>query len=427
MKKKLIIITTVVIMLLSVVSSLPVSAYVAPDGLYSFSTSLSGYSLTAPSNGIYLMHSFYKCKVSPSAPGLKLLDMLDKSYLTKSSSNIPITWQGVQYDSDINLSDVSDVVGFSQTYSYSSEESFFVYSVITCIPVVEGDKFYYKFRPNYDFVSSSPYVGLSFIPYGTGLLKSYESFHTGSSESNEYTYTTKSDNQHLVCFLDPSFFNPRSDFCRNESTVFHSSVSSNLSPVVSSELCEVYTTTYGLSKNSNLTLFSDATDFSFSVYEIFTDGTSTPGIPDTTGGSGSGSGGTVGDITVNVDMSETNGKLDTLIAAVKALPSEIWDCFKVGLGISSDSGSSGGSSSGGTSGGSSSFIPPSDLDIEIDSENVSNTLKGTTDSFLDSFASMRGAFHFFWKFVDNFFTSVSLYGVVGLSLIFALAFWLLNR
>lgn len=422
MKKKLIIITTVVIMLLSVVSSLPVSAYVAPASLY-FDYYSRSFAYTAPSNGILLIHSFYKCNISPSAPGLSLLDMLDKSYLTKYSSSVPIIWQGVQYDSDINLSDVSDVVGFSQTYSYSSVNSNFVYSIITCIPVVEGDKFTYFLKANSDFVSQTAQFGVSFVPYGTGLSKLYEAFHTGSSESNEYTYTTKSDNQHLACVLDPSkSFNG----FNYSSPMVSSAVSSNISFVKSNYFCDIYTTTYGLSKNSNLTISSDSVDFSYSVYEIFMDGTYTPGIGDSGGGSGSGSGGTVGDITVNVDMSETNGKLDTLIAAVKALPSEIWDCFKVGLGISSDS-SSGGSSSGGTSGGSSSFIPPSDLDVEIDSENVSNTLKGTTDSFLDSFASMRGAFHFFWKFVDNFFTSVSLYGVVGLSLIFALAYWLLNR
>lgn len=424
MKKKLIIITTVVIMLLSVVSSLPVSAYVAPASLYDKYSS-NNISFTAPSNGILLIHSFYKCNISPSAPGLSLLDMLDDSYLFKSGSSAPIIWQGVQYDSDsINLSDVSDVVGFSQTYSYSSVNSNFVYSIITCIPVVEGDHFKYFLRPNTNFVSQTAQFGVSFVPYGTGLSKLYEAFHTGSSESNEYTYTTKSDNQHLACVLNPS---KNFNGFNYTSPMVSSAVSSNISFVKSNYFCDIYTTTYGLSKNSNLTISSDSVDFSYSVYEIFTDGTSTPGIGDSGGGSGSGSGGgNVGDITVNVDMTETNGKLDTLIAAVKALPSEIWDCFKVGLGISSDS-SSGGSSSGGTSGGSSSFIPPSDLDVEIDSENVSNTLKGTIDSFLDSFASMKGAFHFFWKFVDNFFTSVSLYGVVGLSLIFALAYWLLNR
>ena len=419
MKKKLIIITTVVIMLLSVVSSLPVSAYVAPASLYSNYYSRP-FSYTAPSNGILLIHSFYNCNISPSAPGLSLLDMLDKSYLTNFDSNNPITWQGVQYDLDINLSDVSDVVGFSQTYSYSSVYSNFVYSIITCIPVVEGDKFTYFLKANSDFVSQTAQYGVSFVPYGTGLSKVYESFHTGSSESNEYTYTTKSDNQHLACVLNPSkSFNG----FNYSSPMVSSAVSSNLSFVKSNYFCDIYTTTYGLSKNSNLTISSDSVDFSYSVYEIFTDGTTTPGIGDSGSGSGSGS---VGDITVNVDMSETNGKLDTLIAVVEALPAEIWDCFKVGLGITSDS-SSGGSSSGGTSGGSSSFIPPSDLDVNIDSEEVNNTLSGVTNDFNSSFVKMKGAFHFFWKFIDNFFTSVSLYGVVGLSLIFALAYWLLNR
>ena len=422
MKKKLIIITTVVIMLLSVVSSLPVSAYVAPNSLYTYFTS-SYYDFTAPSNGVLLIHTFYNCNISPSAPGLSLIDMLDNSFL-QSPNNTTFTWQGVEHDSQINLKDVSDVVGFSQTYAYSSTKSSFVYSIITCIPVVDGDKFEFYFMPNSDFVSTKSPFGCSFIPYGTGCSKVYEAF---SNTSSDCSYTTKSDNQHLALILNPSLNS--NNFNYYSSMV--STSSNNLSFVRSNYSSDVYTTTYGLSKSSEITVTpnDNVVDWSFSVYEIFTDGTSTPGIGDSGGGGsgGSGSGGTVGDITVNVDMSETNGKLDTLIATVKALPSEIWDCFKVGLGITSDSGSSGGSSSGGTSGGSSSFIPPSDLDVEIDSENVSNTLKGTIDSFLDSFASMKGAFHFFWKFVDNFFTSVSLYGVVGLSLIFALAYWLLNR
>lgn len=260
------------------------------------------------------------------------------------------------------------------------------------------------------------------IRFATGSLKLYEAFHTGSSESNEYTYTTKSDNQHLACVLDPSkSFNGFNYF----SPMVSSAVSSNISFVKSNYFCDIYTTTYGLSKNSNLTISSDSVDFSYSVYEIFTDGTSTPGIGDS--GSGSGSGGTVGDITVNVDMSETNGKLDTLIAAVEALPSEIWDCFKVGLGITSDSDSSGGSSSGGTSGGSSSFIPPSDLDVEIDSESLGNTLDTVKTDSASFINNTKGAFNFFWSFLDDFFLSFNFWGLAGIAMGVTLVVWLLNR
>lgn len=420
MKKKLIIITTVVIMLLSVVSSLPVSAYVASGSLFP-SYDARYHSFTAPSDGIYLIYTPYVCKVSPSAPGLKLLEMLDKSYLSPQGSASTFTWQGVERDSNITLTDVTDVVGFSQTYSYSTESSSFVYTILTCIPVVEGDTFQFNLLPNSDFVNNIGNFYYCFIPYGTGCSKVYESFSTTSSDC---IYVTKSDNQHFCCFMNPS------GFMKYGYSPVYSTASANLSSVPFYQFIGLYTTTYGLSKSSEITVTpnDNVVDWSFSVYEIFTDGTSTPGIGDSGGGSGgSGSGGTVGDITVNVDMSETNGKLDTLIATVKALPSEIWDCFKVGLGITSDSGSSGGSSSGGTSGGSSSFIPPSDLDVEIDSEEVNNTLSGVTNDFNSSFVKMKGAFHFFWKFIDNFFTSVSLYGVVSLSLIFSLAYWLLNR
>lgn len=415
MKKKLIIITTVVIMLLSVVSSLPVSAYVAPNSLYTYFTS-SYYDFTAPSNGVLLIHTFYNCNISPSAPGLSLIDMLDNSFL-QSPNNTTFTWQGVEHDSQINLKDVSDVVGFSQTYAYSSTKSSFVYSIITCIPVVDGDKFEFYFMPNSDFVSTKSPFGCSFIPYGTGCSKVYEAF---SNTSSDCSYTTKSDNQHLALILNPSLNS--NNFNYYSSMV--STSSNNLSFVRSNYSSDVYTTTYGLSKSSEITVTpkDNVVDWSFSVYEIFTDGTTTPGIGDSGGGSGSGS---VGDITVNVDMSETNGKLDTLIAAVKALPSEIWDCFKVGLGITSDSGSSGGSSSGGTS----SILPPSDgdLKVELDPDEVGNTLDTVESDFSSMFERTRGAFNFFWTFINKFFTSLNLYGIVGVSLIFALVVWLMNR
>ncbi len=418
MKKNLIIITSVVILLLNVFSSLPVSAYIAPDALFNKYTSRSQY-LTAPTDGIYLIYTPYVCKINPSAPGLSLLTMLDKSYLSAGAGDSTFTWQGVERDSDITLTDVSDVVGFSQTYAYSTTNSAFVYSIITCIPVVEGDSFRFNFLPNSDFVINSPnntYVYYSFLSYCTGVSNVSESF---SSTSSECKYITKSDNQHFACFNNPdgalAFGYPN----------FYSTSSSNLSSIFFYNFCDLYTTTYGLSKNSEISVTpnSNVIDFSFSVYEIFTDGTTTPGIGDSGGGS---SGGTVGDITVNVDMTETNSKLDTLIAAVQALPSEIWDCFKVGLGISD---SSGGSSSGGTSGGSSSILPPSDGDmkVELDPEELGSTLDTVNDDFSSMLVRTRGAFHFFWKFVDNFFTSINFYGLAGISLIFTLVIWLLNR
>ncbi len=408
------IITTVIVLVASLISPLSVSAYVAADSLY-----VSYYrtrNFTAPSNGIYLFHTLYRCNISPSAPGLKLIDMLDKSYLAPYSGNL--TFQGVKREEDkIMMSDIDDVVGFSQTYSYSSLDSYFVYSVITCVPVVEGDTFYYYSVYNTDFVSNASQFCYSFIPYGTGFSKVYEGFHTSSSESNELTYTTKSENQHLACLLSPASFASFAWNCSPTSTA-----SSNLSFVKSARNADVYTTTYGLPKNSTLSVSSEAVDFSYSVYEIFTDGTISPGAGDSESG-GSGSGGT-GDVTVNVDMTETNSKLDSLIAAVQALPAEIWDCFKVGLGISSDS-SSGGSSSGGAS----SILPPSDGDmkVEIDPEELGSTLDTVEKDSASMFERTRGAFNFFWTFTDKFFTATDLYGIIGISLIFALLIWLLNR
>lgn len=418
MKKFLIGLVSAIFLVFSFVAPLSSFGYVASDSLYTKYG--NSHFLVAPSNGVYLFHTLYKCNVSPSAPGLKLVEMLDNSYLTSNSGNF--IWQGSERTEEkIYLKDIDDVAGFSVNYSYNSVSSFFVYSLVVCLPVVEGDIFKLYFYSNSNFVSSISQTALSFIPYGTGLSKVYEIQRTSSSESNEFTYTTKSDNQHLVSLLCPNSVNNGWNYW----DPLNSTASNNLSFVRACyQSCDVYTTTYGLPKNSNLTLSSDQTDFSMAVYEIFTDGTSTPGIGES-GGGGSG-GGTSGDITVNVDMSETNSKLDSLIAVVQALPAEIWDCFKVGLGISSDS-SSGGGSSGGISGGSSSVLPPSDSDMNLDSEKVDSVLDSVSSDMGSILERTRGAFNFFWSFTNDFIWETSFLGLAGFSLLLTTIYWLMNR
>ncbi len=420
MKKLLIGLVSAVCLSFFLITPLSSFGYIAPDALFNRVINRSVY-LTAPTDGIYLVYTPYVCKINPSAPGLSLLTMLDKSYLSSGAGYSTFTWQGVERDSNITLTDVSDVVGFSQTYAYSTTNSSFVYSIITCIPVVEGDSFRFNFLPNSDFVTNSNSTDFfyCFLPYCTGVSKVYESF---SSTSSECKYITKSDNQHFACFNNPDGTLSYGGYKSNNSTS-----SSNLSSVYFYNFCDLYTTTYGLSKNSEISVTpkSHVIDFSFSVYEIFTDGTSTPGIGGDNPVGTTPGGGTVGDITVNVDMSETNSKLDSLIAAVQALPAEIWDCFKVGLGISSDSSSGG--SSGGISGGASSVLPPSDSDMNLDSEKVDSVLDSVSSDMGSILKRTRGAFNFFWSFTNDFITATSFVGLAGFSLLLTTIYWLMNR
>lgn len=437
MKKTLVIVTSAVILLFNLISSLPVSAYSPVSSLYSsYFVRGSSQSFSFTDDGVLLIHSFFKTSVDVDSlsPSDRNLDL---SYFTGG------TWQGnpISELTSNKICDQSDTVGFSQTVSVTTDSNWFIYSVVICLPCVAGDSFTIKSVSSKYAYETACYANYSIL-YGVSSVKkvyqNLSSLHSGDSIS----YTTKSDNQYLICVYSADKFTPA------QVTSFHNYIRpnfnddlcsnySNITRVGSNSFASIYSSTFGLSSGSDLSLqiLDNVNIARFTVYEIYTDGTFHPGYDDGSSSGDSGSAGT-GDITVNVDMTETNSKLDSLIAAVKALPAEIWDCFKIGIGASdSDTGSgdsSSGDSSGGSSGGSSSLLPPSDgdLNVDLDPEEVGSTLDSISDDFSSSgslYLRLRGSFHFFWKFTDNFFLATDLYGLVGVSLILALVIWLLNR
>lgn len=433
MKKLLVIVTSAVILLFNLISSLPVSAYTTAPSFYTSTIAVgSTKSFTFTNDGVLLLHSFFKTSNTVDAflPSERNLDL---TYFTSG------TWQGASISelSSNKICDQSDTVGFSQTVSVTSDSKWFIYSVVTCLPCVSGDSFTIK-QASSRYAYETGYFTSTSVLYGVSSVKKVYNYQRGSYTSDPLSYTTKSDRQYLIAVYSSDKFSPERSW--GDILSVHSDDLcldySNITRIGSSFYASVYTSNFGLSSGVDLSLYlkDNIQSWNFSVYEIYTDGTFHPGYddgsdPDSSGGSGSGG---IGDITVNVDMTETNSKLDTLISAVKALPAEIWDCFKIGIGFTDSDSDSGDSSSGGSSGGSSSLLPPSDsdLDIDLDPDEVGSTLDSISDDFGVSgtlYFRLRGSFHFFWKFTDNFFLSTELYGIVGVSLILALVIWLLNR
>lgn len=428
MKKKLVIIISVIVLVFNFVSSLSVSAYTGASSLYTITfnkTSNKFFSFSA--DGVLLIHSFFRTSV-------------DISSLASSERNLDLTyfvsgtWQGrdVSELSSDKICDQSDTVGFSQTVSYSYEDNYFVYSVVICLPCVKGDSFYLRFAKSPYAVSTSYYSLASQLLGVTGVKKVYtdsSSFYTDEPVS----YTTKSNNQHLICLFSSHSFNPAFSLSCSSSEYLASDYL-NISRIASVSYSSVYTSNYGLDSGSDLSLhlLENISSWSFSVYEIFTDGTYIPGYDDGASDDDSGSGGSGAvDITVNVDvdMSGTESRLDKILEAIKNAPKEFWEVYKSGLqelfGIEErpppDTSTDESSETDSTEPTENS--PP----FEIDEEQFDSAMEYVNpDQLVESISGPHGSIMFFWHFADRFFLDCNLYPIIALSLIFCMAVWLLR-
>lgn len=429
MKKKLVILISVIVLVFNFVTSLSVSAYTGASSLYtkSFQTS-SSFEFSV--DGVLLLHTFYKTPVDiESLPSSERV--LNLSYFSKG------TWQGrpISELSSNKICDQSDTVGFSQTVSLSSTGDYFVYSVLTCLPCVAGDSF--SLTLDHTATSSSSYSSTaSVLPGVTGVKKVYttsSSFYTDEAVS----FTTKSDNQHLIClFTSDKFtsasgqYQPTYNFSSNNSDYLGSDYS-NITKVVSRRWSSVYTSNYGLSSGTDLSLhlIEGTNAWSFSVYELFTDGTYIPGLDN---GSSDDSGGSAG----STDLSGVEKLLKDILAVLQEgakpaySPEEFWAVYKSGLeemfGIEEapppdppPEESSGTETTEPTENDSPSF--------EIDEEQFESAMDYVnTDDLGESISGPHGAIAFFWAFADRFFTELDLYPIIALSLIFCLLTWLLR-
>lgn len=270
------------LLVLGLVFSFPASAYTEAKSLmlneYQPSVTVS---FSPATNGIVFLTNFYKSNSDPSI----LNEPLEIDTMSFQSG----TWQGADVStlSSSALYD-QDVVGFSQSLSYSQKNGFFVYCMVTVIPVIAGDSFSIKFSPT-SLVTPAGRSQSYFIPGGTGMKRVFHSMDQSS-------YTLHSDNQHFVMFFNPdSFYTSR----YNASSGIMSSnlVSShNMSFIREGygAFFDSFTNNYGSSSGDvlEITPASTVTDFSFSVFEIFDDGTNYGGSLDTddsepdSGGSG---------------------------------------------------------------------------------------------------------------------------------------------
>lgn len=260
------------LLVLGLVLRLPAAAYTEADALLlgEYQPAVTA-SFSPDTNGLVFLTNFYKSNSDPSI----LNEPLEIDTMSFQSG----TWQGADVSS---LSSAAlydqDVVGFSQSLSYSQKNGFFVYCMVTVIPVIAGDSFSIKFSPT---TSVTP-AGRSqsyFIPGGTGMKRVFHSMEQSS-------YTLNSDNQHFVMFFNPdSFYTSR--YNASTGTMSTNLVSSynNLSFIREGygAFFDSFTNNYGTASGDvlEITPASTVTDFSFSVFEIYDDGTNFGGSLDT--------------------------------------------------------------------------------------------------------------------------------------------------
>ena len=439
-------------------------------------SSFDTYAYVAPSEFFNSVHSDSSLVLKPSYDGIYLIQTTYKSFFSPDTVNSPVklntssfvsggTWNG-QNISELDskyLYDI-DVAGFSQTVSYTDEGDYFVYSMITCLPVKGGDDFSVSLGVNTFNVRSYSYSTLySYIPGGSGCKIVHTEDGT-SHPNNPLSYTVKSKNQHFALVLNPDTFSSSGykGFSRSES-VNCTSFSGLTSVCRNADCTDIFTTSYNYTGDISVTLKDSVDNYSFSVYEIFTDGTVTPGFntgaepstttpPVTTPGSSGG---------INVDLSEVLeklidirqaiqdktievtvdvssavlDKLDSILDTLRKLPADMWDSFKVGLSDMfqieedtskpesppSESVGSDESSSGSTE------TTTSSISLEIDQETFDKAMEEVNiDNLGSNIAGPKGAMAFFWFITDKFLDSMGLYTVVYISLFLAFFTWLLR-
>lgn len=337
----------------------------------------------------------------------------------------------------------NDSVGFSSVMSYSRVNDKFIYCVTTVIPVVSGDSFTVVPQFNYNFIDFCCSNIVSFVPNGTGVSL------VSSGSSSDFSYTLRSDNQHLAFYLMPSVFSSRYSAYSSPQITENSS---NLFFVKDfASFVDAYTTPYGLSSGSSISFtgvgsYYDSCSF---VYEILTDGTSTPiqttSPPVTTvsGSSSSGSGTDLSEIssylrdilqavlnktfevTVNVSTA-VHEKLDAILTTLRELPSNMWECFKIGLADMfdidiSDEPEQPPEESDDSSG------KDENISLEIDQDSFNSAIENVDSNKLGSGVSgSGGAIAFFWYFINRFLTIMNLYVAVAIILFLSFLTWLLR-
>lgn len=309
MLRRISLIAVLTVLLLSFVA-VPINtkAYVSPSSLYTYycyTGNTNSFGFKPSYDGIYLIHTLYMSYYSPDTINSPV--KLNRSYFSSG------TWNG-QDVSELDskyLYDI-DVTGFSQSVSYSDKGDYFIYSMITCLPVKAGDNFSIVPSSNSTNVRSYPYyVYASYIPGGSGCKMVHVEEGTSHPE-NPLTYTVKSTNQHLAVVFDSDTFTSGYDngYLRRSSSLKCSSYS-ELTPIGYFAYClDIFSTSYSYTGDISVTLKESVNNYSFSVYEIFTDGTATPGysndVEPPTSDSSDGESGSSGD-------SETSrGILDTI-------------------------------------------------------------------------------------------------------------------
>lgn len=304
MLRRISFITVFAVLFISLVA-VPINtkAYVGPTELFTTAslTPLGVCSFNPSYDGIYIFQRFYKSFYSPDT--LNSPVMLDNSYFysgTFNGQNISELDSKYLYNLDVS--------GFSQTVSYTDEGNYFIYSMITCLPVKAGDNFSILLSSNTTNVRQYSYNTLvSYIPGGSGLKMVHVESDTSHPE-NPLSYTVSSKNQHIALVFNPDNFFSDYTHSFNHSNVFCCSSYPNLLSVGGiSSYADIFTTSYNYTGDISVSLKDSVDNYSFSVYEIFTDGTATPGYnntvePPTSDSSGGDSG----------DSETSRGILDTV-------------------------------------------------------------------------------------------------------------------
>lgn len=417
------------------------SAYVSSASMFtkSLDVNSSRNPLTFDSDGLLLVYCFYQSNYSP-----ELVNSADAlSYVQFVSG----TWQG----RDISELDSPyfynhEVNGISQVISYTDEKDYFLYSVMWSVPVKSGDSFALEFTYNTSFVSGqSYYKPYAFVPGGTGI-KLVDKQSGITSPLDPLTYTTKSGNQHVVTAVNPDTFSTisSSQYIFRSGSSNSTYIASDFENILfSSGSCyaSIFTTPYVLSSGSEIsfTVKSTVDNYSLAVYEIFTDGTLTPGLdtgepvtsPTTPGGSGSGGSTDLSGVMsylVRILQAIEDKQIsvdDELMNKIDALPDEIGEVFR-GLfeeyfggsefpEITTEPPTSSGSES------------PTFGMSSIDEESfdaVNEILK--PDDFSDSIIGQMGGIGFFWAMFDKIITAFDFYPVILLALALSLVIWLIG-
>lgn len=434
-------------------------AYVGAVDLFTNSFYMaSNFSLQAPYDGIYIISSLYKSYYGPDTINSPV--KLDNSYFLSG------TFNGHDIGSlDSNKLYDLEVAGFSQTVSYSDKGDYFIYSLLTCLPVKAGDNFSIRSSFNSTNVRQrSLYSYVSYIPGGSGLKMVHEENGTFHPE-NSLSYDVSSKNQHLALVFNPDNISfSSSDGGLTRSSSYNCTSFSGLTSVVTYAKCaDFFTTSYNYMGDISVTLKDSIENYSFSVYEIFTDGTTTPGYvqepekPTGSGGSDDSGGGGSGsvsvdlsevlkrlveirqaiedkviDVTVNVSDAVLD-KLDDILSSLKNLPADMWDSFKVGLSDMfqiedrTDEESPPSESGGSDAEDDTVQTTTESISLEIDQENFDKAMESVdVDNLGDNIGGEKGAIAFFWYFTDKFLDNMGLYTVVYISLFLAFCTWLLR-